>query len=220
MATDLLLRLGPLPSQATVLGRIGSSAARMDRMVEELLDLTRARLAGGIPVDLKPGTNLALIAGAAVDELRVAHPQARVSVDAPREVNGEWDPDRMAQVVSNLVANAIQHGGRSEVEVRLRRANASAILEVHNGGPPIPLDLLPRIFEPFRRGAKTGARQAQGLGLGLFIAEQIVLAHGGKIRVRSTEAEGTYFTITLPSEARQQSFSRLELAGEPPARAV
>jgi len=79
---------------------------------------------------------------------------------------------------------------------------------------------LSRIFEPFRRGAKTGARQAQGLGLGLFIAQQIVLAHGGKIGVHSTEAEGTSFTITLPSEARQRSLTRLELAGERPARAV
>ena len=205
MATDLLQRLGPPPSQANVLSRIASSAARMDRMVVQLLDLTRARLAGGIPLDLKPGTNLALIAAAAVEELRIAHPQARVTVDAPREVMGDWDPDRMAQVVSNLVANGIQHGAGAEVEVRLKSANASAILEVHNGGPPVPPELLPRIFEPFRRGAKTGAKQADGLGLGLFIARQIVLAHGGKIGVRSAEGDGTTFTVALPSEAGQRS---------------
>ena len=205
MATDLLQRLGPPPSQANVLSRIASSAARMDRMVVQLLDLTRARLAGGIPLDLKPGTNLALIAAAAVEELRIAHPQARVTVDAPREVMGDWDPDRMAQVVSNLVANGIQHGAGAEVEVRVKSANASAILEVHNGGPPIPPDLLPRIFEPFRRGAKTGAKQAGGLGLGLFIARQIVLAHGGKIGVRSAEGDVTTFTVALRSEAGQRS---------------
>jgi len=205
MATDLLLRLGPPPSQANVLWRIASSAARMDRMVVQLLDLTRARLAGGIPLDLKPGTNLAQIAAAAVEELRIAHPRTLVNLDVPRELTGDWDPDRMAQVVSNIVGNAIQHGAGADVEVRVRSANASAILEVHNSGPPIPPDLLPRIFEPFRRGAKTGARQAHGLGLGLFIAQQIVLAHGGKIDVRSTEAEGTTFTVALPSEAGQRS---------------
>jgi signal transduction histidine kinase len=205
MATDLLLRLGPPPSQANVLWRIASSAARMDRMVVQLLDLTRARLAGGIPLDLKPGTNLAQIAAAAVEELRIVHPRALVNLDVPRELTGDWDPDRMAQVVSNIVGNAIQHGAGADVEVRVRSANASAILEVHNSGPPIPPDLLPRIFEPFRRGAKTGARQAHGLGLGLFIAQQIVLGHGGKIDVRSTEAEGTTFTVALPSEAGQRS---------------
>jgi signal transduction histidine kinase len=186
MATDLLLRLGPPPSQANVLKRIASSAARMDRMVDQLLDLTRARLAGGIPVDLKAGTDLAQIASAVVEELLIAHPRARGSVDAPREVVSDCDPDRMSQVVSNLVANAIQHGAGADVEVRVSNANASAILEVHNGGPPIAGDVLPRIFEPFRRGARSGAKQAQGLGLGLFIAQQIVFAHGGKIGVRST----------------------------------
>jgi len=74
-----------------------------------------------------------------------------------------------------------------------------------DGGRPIPPDLLPRIFEPFRRGAKTGAKQADGLGLGLFIARQIVLAHGGKIGVRSAERDGTTFTVALPSEAGQRS---------------
>jgi signal transduction histidine kinase len=220
MATGLLLRLRLPPAEATVLRNVASSAARMDRMVEQLLDLTRARLAGGIPVDPKPGTNLALVASTVVEELRIAHPQARLTVDAPREVNGAWDPDRMAQVVSNLVANAIQHGAGGQVEVRVRSAGGSTLLEVHNGGPPIPTEALARIFEPFRRGAKTGARQPRGLGLGLFIAQQIVLAHGGRIGVRSTDADGTTFTVTLPSPAGQRSSSPIEAPSACSASAV
>ena len=100
----------------------------------------------------------------------------------------------LAQVASNLVANAILYGDGS-VEVRLRSADGFAFLEVQNRGRPIPAELLPRIFEPFRRGARE--TRAQGLGLGLFITERIVAAHGGKIDVRSG-AEETKFSISLP----------------------
>ena len=179
------------------LKRIRMSASRMSRMIDQLLDLTRARVGEGLRVEPRPATNLSQVVTGAVDELRTAHPQARVRVQADAEVRGAWDPDRLGQVVSNLVANAILYGDGA-VDVRVRSADASAILEVHNGGVPIPADLLPRIFEPFRRARHDNEPASRGLGLGLYIAEQIVAAHGGNIDVRSAEVQGTTFTIALP----------------------
>jgi len=199
VGADLLLRKETVAQDShATLRRIASSAARMRRMVEQLLDLTRARLAGGIPVQPTPGTNLADVARGAVEELRVAHPEAQLTVHATAQISGEWDADRMAQVVSNLVGNAISHGAGGPVDVQVKGANGSAILEVHNGGAPIPADLLPRIFDPFRQAMP--ATVAHGLGLGLFITRQIVLAHGGTIGVVSAQPEGTTFKVVLPSQ--------------------
>jgi signal transduction histidine kinase len=177
--------------------RVASSAARMGRMIDQLLDLTRARLGEGIPLEPKAGVELNEVVTTAVDELRTFHPHARVLLEADEQVHGTWDPDRLGQVVSNLVANAIHHG-EGMVEVRVRTVEKSAVLDVHNSGPPIPADVLPRIFEPFRRTQRSGSH---GLGLGLFIATRIVTAHGGRIDVRSAEGEGTTFTVELPLDS-------------------
>jgi signal transduction histidine kinase len=110
---------------------------------------------------------------------------------------GDWDPDRMAQVISNLAGNGLHHGD-GEVSVLLRGEPEVVVFQTRNGGPPIPREVLPHVFEPGRRGdARSG-----GLGLGLFIVQQIVLAHGGSIEVRSSEADGTVFTVVLPRKAR------------------
>jgi signal transduction histidine kinase len=195
----LLRREGPAQDQPATVRRIAASAGRMRRMVDQLLDLTRARLAGGIPVTPRAGTNLAEVARNAVEEIRIAHPDAQVTLEAAPEIKGKWDPDRLAQLVSNLVANAIQHGAGTPVEVLVKNGGPVVVLEVHNGGSPIPTDLQRRLFDPFRRGAEGAAAQAQGLGLGLFITQQIVQAHSGTIDVESTDGSGTTFRITLPS---------------------
>ena len=199
MAADLLVRRGGLPDdQSATVARIVSSAARMRRMVDQLLDLTRARLAGGIPVEPRPGTDLADVAGSVVEELRIAHPEAQLTLEVSGHVSGEWDADRIAQMVSNLVANAIQHGAGSPIDVQVRNGGGSATVEVHNGGSPIPPGVLPTIFDPFRR-AQGAAARAHGLGLGLFITREIVLAHGGTIDAVSSDPSGTTFRVTLPS---------------------
>ena len=175
-----------------------SGARRMARLVEQLLDLARVRQAGGIPVRRAPGTDLREVVRMAVDELRAANPRAELVVEANQPLSGTWDPDRLAQVASNLVGNAVVHGtGRVDVRVALR--GGEAILEVHNAGPPIPADVVPRIFEAFERPARDMPARSAGLGLGLFIAERIVAAHGGTIEVRSTAAEGTTFSVALPA---------------------
>ena len=208
MGTDLLLRPEiPAEDSQRALRRIASSAARMRRMVDQLLDLTRARLAGGIPVQLTPGTDLAEVARGAVDELRVGHPEAQLTLDAVPQIRGEWDADRIAQVVSNLVGNAISHGAGAPVDVQVKLVDGSATLAVHNGGSPIPADLLPGIFDPFHRTGAGRPSAARGLGLGLFITREIVLAHGGTIDVNSAQIEGTTFTVTLPPQRIQNSYA-------------
>jgi signal transduction histidine kinase len=176
-----------------------SGTRRMTRLVDQLLDLARARQVEGIPVKLLPGTDLREIVHTAVDELRAANPRAEIVVDSDGPISGAWDPDRLTQVVSNLVGNAIVHG-TGRVEIRVKRDGDDAVLEVQNGGAPIPDDLVPRIFEAFERPAAGDLiAHTGGLGLGLFIAERIVAAHRGQIVVRSSVEAGTTFAVTLPA---------------------
>ena len=115
-----------------------------------------------------------------------------------KRMEAEWDPARMSQTVSNLVGNALTHGERgAPVHVSVHGDEREVDLEVHNSGPPIPSDLLPVLFQPFRRGMLEDGT-SWSLGLGLYIVDQIVAAHGGTVSVRSTAQEGTTFTVHLP----------------------
>jgi signal transduction histidine kinase len=199
MAAGMVSRKGGLaPSQAEGMDRISASAARMERMIKQLLDMTRARTAGGLAVEARPGTDVAGVAANVVDELRAAHPEAEVTLESDGVVPGVCDADRMAQVISNLVANAIVHG-RGPVSVRVARQAGGAVVAVHNAGTPIPAEVLPHLFEPFHRARRGHSPRARGLGLGLFIADRIVRAHGGSIEVRSGNDSGTTVTVTIPS---------------------
>jgi signal transduction histidine kinase len=105
----------------------------------------------------------------------------------------------MAQVITNLVGNAVQHSPEgTPVRVGSRGRDGEVLLEVHNEGPPIPAEVLPTLFEPFRRGRSTGGGGMGSVGLGLYISRQLVEAHGGTIQVRSEQGEGTTFTVRLP----------------------
>jgi signal transduction histidine kinase len=166
-------------------------------MIEELLDFTRARAAGGIPVNPRPAS-LTRICERAVEEARLSNPLRAISLEAKEELQGSWDPDRLLQLLANLIGNALQHGAASSpVSVKARREGGHAVLSVHNQGDPIPPDQLSDIFEPFRRGEwKSG--DSSGLGLGLHIVFQIARAHGGAVQVQSSAEDGTTFTVRLP----------------------
>jgi signal transduction histidine kinase len=170
--------------RSSVVTRIMNSAQRMERMIGDLLDVTRARLGGFMPLERRV-VDLQQVCEEAVIEIHAGHPDAVVGVETEGDLRGLWDPDRLAQVVSNLVAKAIQHG-----------AGTPVTLAVHNGGAPIRPDILPVIFEPLVRGTEGSA--GRSIGLGLFIARAIVSAHGGDIRVSSSADAGTTFTVTLP----------------------
>jgi signal transduction histidine kinase len=134
------------------------------------------------------------------NEARAAHPERTLLVDMTGDLEGEWDPDRLAQVASNLVGNAMAHGAPDgPVRVTVRSGAGTVEVAVHNAGPAIPEALRRVLFDPFRRGQEAGeTSRASGLGLGLYITREIVAGHGGTVEVESTEAEGSTFRVVLP----------------------
>ena len=181
--------------RSRVVARIMHSAQRMERMIGDLLDLTRARLGGSIPLNRRR-VDLQQVCEEAMIEIRASQPDAVLRLQVSGDLRGEWDADRLAQVVSNLVGNAIQHGGGTPITLTGHEDGESVTLAVHNGGAPIPQDVLPFVFEPLARGGMGGA--GGSIGLGLFIARAIVSAHGGGIQVTSSTDAGTTFTVRLP----------------------
>ncbi len=175
--------------------RISKSAERMKKMIAELLDFTRGRLGGGIPIQRVVG-DLRLVVRQGVEELEAAWPERSVRLSlSPGQYEGEWDAGRLVQVVCNLGANALQYSPPdTAVTFELQATQEALVLEVHNAGSPIPREALPHLFDPFRRASSEGG----GLGLGLYIVEQVVKGHGGGIQVTSTAEAGTTFRVTLP----------------------
>jgi PAS domain S-box-containing protein len=203
-AAQLLLRHGSLPERhSRAVSRILTSGDRMTRMIDDLLDFTRSRLGGGFPIERRR-VDLAELCEQVIEELELAYPERNVEFHRDGDAWGSWDPDRMAQVVSNLIGNALQHSPETAVvRVDLRDRGDRVELETCNEGPTIPPEVLPHIFEPGRRGPSGRGRAASnGLGLGLYIVQQIVLAHDGSISVRSSQDEGTRFCVVLPRRAR------------------
>ena len=184
---------------ARVATRIFNSADRMTRMISDLLDLTRTRLGAGIPVAPKP-MDLAPVCEQVISELEAAYPDCQVRFKASGDLHGVWDNDRLSQALSNLVANALQYGREDgPVDVSAQEHGESIVLRVKNAGPVIPENKLKHIFDPMvRHVTQHGDKNVIGMGLGLYIAREVVMAHGGTISVASTESEGTTFTIRLP----------------------
>lgn len=183
-------------------GRIGRSAKRTIDMVGDLLDFTRSHLGGGIPIERAPAS-LGKIVHEVADELCAAHPTRAIRVEARGETHGQWDAARLSQAVANLVGNAIQHGSDgSTVTIAVSADDREAVVAVHNRGNAISPEQLDGIFNPMRarlaRQTATAPGPTGSLGLGLYIAERIVSAHGGGIDVESTEEHGTTFTVRLP----------------------
>jgi signal transduction histidine kinase len=188
----------------TLMGRIASSSTRMVHMVGDLLDFTRSRLGGGIPI-VRGDVSMGKVVHEVVDELAALHPERPIEVHARGEERGEWDAARIAQVLGNLVGNALEHGSEgTPVTVTVGGAEEEITVAVHNRGPAIPPEQLRNIFHPMKPREST-ASAASGpsgsLGLGLYIAERIVHAHAGTIEVASDEG-GTTFTVHLPRTAR------------------
>ncbi|WP_224244864.1 PAS domain S-box protein [Hyalangium gracile] len=180
---------------------INAATERASRIIRDLLDLTRARLGGGIPIQPQP-CDLHAIILQVVEEHRAAHPGRDIHLKLPESLQGVWDAARLAQVVANLVSNALNHSpAGSPVDVRVEAREGECVLSIHNQGAPISAELLPRIFQSFIRGESSGGRKSEGLGLGLYIAERIVTAHSGRILVSSMDPHGTTFSVHLPWRA-------------------
>ncbi len=204
MGAQFLLQAGALAEpHASMTQRIVRAAKRMQAMTEDLLGLAMVRLGGGLPI-LRQPSDFAEEAVHAIAEIEVAHPGHAVQLITNGELHGQWDGARLRQLLSNLLGNAVQHGDKyGIIRVMLSGTEDHVTLAVHNTGPPIPTADLPHLFHPFKRVVSDGAPvpQATSAGLGLFIAEQIVHAHGGTIVVTSSERDGTVFTVSLPRDA-------------------
>jgi CheY-like chemotaxis protein/two-component sensor histidine kinase len=211
-----LLRKTEDPQKARALERALHSAKRANRIINDLLDVTHIRVTGKLRVSRKRLDLLALLSEA-IEDLRMANQGREIQLVGPGKetVQGEWDPDRLTQVVGNLVHNALQHGEEhTAVRVVLQAHDEDVVLEVHNRGPVIPGDLLPLLFDPFKQGRSSRQRAAGGgLGLGLYIVDQIVRGHGGKVSAQSTASEGTTLTVTLPRTIRAQRAPEHSSAG-------
>jgi two-component system sensor histidine kinase/response regulator len=177
-----------------------SSGRRMGRMIQDMLDLARARLAGGIPLKREP-LDLGPLIERVVREHRLVYPARRLECFQDGSLWGDWDADRLAQVASNLIGNALQYGAPEKaVEVRMIGTDESrVVLSVMNDGVIAP-ELLPVLFDPFRGGTREETR-GDGLGLGLYIVQQLVLAHGGTIEVESGPLGRTTFRVNVPRRA-------------------
>lgn len=200
--SQFLLETGEMAEpQRAVSARITRSARRMNQMVADLLDFTWGRLGSGIPI-VRSATNLEVLIRETVDEIATLHPEARLQFTPSGDLQGEWDPPRITQVVSNLLGNALQHGTPGAlISVTAQGEPAAVVLRMHNHGLAISREDQLGLFSPFKRfsAGKTATRDSSGnLGLGLYIAERIVTAHGGTIDVRSSPEAGTLFTVRLP----------------------
>lgn len=201
-AQVLLLREGLGEAETAVARKIASSAAQATRLIDQLLDLTRSRLGGGIPIDPEP-MDLEEACREIVNAMALSHPDRPISVDVSGDVAGVWDRDRLYQVIANLIANAIHHGApRTPIAVRLDAHETEVTVEVSNRGDPIQAAILPTIFEAFRKKPTRHPSRSGGLGLGLYIAQEIARAHGGSISVSSSDVEGTTFCVRLPRGPR------------------
>jgi signal transduction histidine kinase len=200
LTTTRLMRLrGDVAGDAAQrLDRVIEGAERMERMIDQILDATRTRLPPGIgfsfgePVDVVPYVE------AAVHDARANHPRARIEFEAFEPHLARFDPERITQVFATLLDNAVVHGDPARgIRVSVERGGARVCVSVHNYGPPVDPETLARLLEPFEHARRAEPRSS-GLGLGLYLSQYVVRAHGGELVVESSEEAGTCFDVRLP----------------------
>jgi signal transduction histidine kinase len=180
--------------QRETVSRILGSVRRC--MVSDVLDFARGRLGSPMPITLT-ATDLVPLLAEIADEVQSADPRFTIDLDATGELAGQWDAERLKQAISNLLLNAIQHGSGKKVGLSARSDGDFVLLEVYNDGSPIPKELLGTIFDPWVHG-RSSDQNRTGLGLGLFIVNEIVSAHRGTIALTSSVDAGTTFSVRLP----------------------
>lgn len=192
-----------------IVRHIHTSARRASQLIEDVLDFARGRLGAGIVVNLQDCPELAKSLEHVVSEIQRVHPQRSIELKIGDLSGIVCDVERVGQLLSNLVSNAISHGApQSPVRVLAHVDEGTFALSVHNQGEPIPAAVKTQLFKPFSRPGHNSPRS--GLGLGLYIAHQIALAHGGHMDVSSTEAGGTLFVFNLPLQPAVQSLQAPE----------
>jgi signal transduction histidine kinase len=184
----------------TLVTRIASSARRMNQMVLDLLDFTRTRFGDGIPISRAP-MDVRKLVNDVIAEVAASYPDAVLQVETKGDLHGEWDGQRLAQALTNLISNSVHHGSdKSPIRITARGEPGAVLIAVRNDGPVIPRQQLARLFEAMKESAEDRPRDRRHLGLGLYIVDKIVSAHGGSIDVESSKERGTTFTVMLPRQ--------------------
>jgi len=196
MASDFLSRSERTAKERQLLGHIGQSSERAQRMIADLLDFTQARVGHGIVIKAAP-LDLHHVIQRAVEELRVAFPKATLLHCAEGSGQACLDADRVQQIIGNLVANSVAYGDLQEpITITSHLGDNAGAVSVHNHGAPIPQALLEELFEPMTRGTDQGS-DVRSVGLGLYIVRELAKVHGGDVAVNSCAAAGTTFTVTF-----------------------
>ena len=200
-STRFMLDTGELAEpHLSLVTRVESSARRMNRLVTDLLEFTRSRFGDAIPVELAD-MDLDKVVRDVAAEVSASYPSSHVDVETVGDLKGRWDCDRITQALINLVSNAVQHGAPGKpIQIRGTGTATGVLVTIHNEGPPIPEPALKQLFDPLKEAGNGGDRRRH-FGLGLYIVQKIVQAHGGSIDVASTEESGTTFTLRLPRAA-------------------
>ena len=197
---QLQMRVSTPERTARFASQIVASAARMSHMITDLVALTRVRLGAGIAID-RARVPIRELCAACIREMEAIYPGRVFTLTCDEGLSGEWDGARMAQVVTNLLGNAIQHGATdAPVTLTARGDGGSIELAFHNEGPAIPPDTIPKLFDLLfhdEQSQTTEHDYANSLGLGLYICKEIVLAHDGTIEVHSSGSDGTTFIVRV-----------------------
>lgn len=204
------IRMAAQIASRTPTGDVGTTKALLmierntetiTRLTNDLIDFASTGLGSAMPLTCRP-FDLEKLGRNVFEEFCFAYPQCPLRFHAEGDLTGDWDAARLRQVISNLIGNALQHGiTEGVVELAIASETSTVVLSVHNEGPPIPLEMLPIIFDPLVRYTKSESalqKVSSSIGLGLYIVREVVSAHGGTITVTSTEQEGTTFTVRLP----------------------
>jgi signal transduction histidine kinase len=176
-----------------------TSTVAMSRMISDLTDFSASSLGARMPLERSP-MDLAELCHQVIEETRAGVPDRPLRLETRGDLAGEWDGARLRQVISNLLGNAVQHG-EGAIDFSADGAGAAVVLIIQNSGPSIPEEALPNVFNPLvrARGPGTpGRNRAGSLGLGLYIAREIVVGHGGSIEIESSPEVGTVVTVQLP----------------------
>ncbi|WP_165390742.1 sensor histidine kinase [Pseudoduganella lutea] len=191
------------PKYVLVAKRMFDGARRMSRLINDLIDFTRTHLGPGIPIRAGE-SDLTALCTQVTNELRTAHPQRHIDLRAPHRLEAVFDEGRVAQMLSNLIGNALQYGSKdAPVAIGVTDTDREISIVINNRGPAIPPDKIASIFDPMVRIAASACDEDEdtertSLGIGLFISREIALAHGGQVGVVSNAADGTTFTVTMP----------------------
>jgi signal transduction histidine kinase len=179
------------------------SGRRMHQMVGDLLEFARVSFGQTIPIERVPMDIEAVVRDVAA-EVRASSPGRVISTDFVGDLRGDWDRERLFQALTNLVGNAVQHGSDgAAVQITARGAPDEVTIAVHNDGPTIGSEQMARLFQGMNGVPRRDGRDRRHLGLGLYIVDKIVTAHGGRIDVQSSAEQGTTFTLHLPRRARR-----------------